>query len=386
MSTAAEQRNQEMAKSAWGMLDKMKPSIAAVLPKHLTPERMAMIAFTAMRRNPKLLECSHQSIIGSILTAAMLGLEPSGPLGHGALIPYKGECQFQPMYQGLLDLARRSGFIKDVQLRAVYRGDHYLYRFGLDPTIEHIPMEGEGADSPDREATHVYCIIRLVNGGVQWDQMSYAQGLAHGKRYSQSWNTREAPNAFKPGSVWADNPLAMILKTIIKKVLKLCPKSPELASALLMDDLHDDGKTTVMTKVADNVFDVDITEERNGRGDGHERGTFDTANLKPGAEDNRGHGHENLATVTQPAASPGPGQAPASGSPAGDPADPGDQTADFTTILRAAKDNKLKDKQVYDYIKDRLGYPIVTKLKVKDVPQLMAWIANGGKDGDHGHQ
>src|SRR5436190_12140398 len=108
--TAVDKRNREQAQTAWTLLQEMKPAIAAVLPKHLTPERMAMIAFTAMRRTPKLMLCTKESIIGAIMTAAMLGLEPSGPLGHGALIPYGTECQFQPMYQGLLDLARRSGF------------------------------------------------------------------------------------------------------------------------------------------------------------------------------------------------------------------------------------------------------------------------------------
>lgn len=266
--SAVQIRQQEQVKSAWGMLEKLKPSIAQVLPRHLTPARMAMIAFTAMRKNPKLLECSQDSIVGSIMTACMLGLEPSGPLGHGALIPYWNsrraggagyECQFQPMYQGLLDLARRSGFIRDVQLRAVYRGDQYSYCFGLEPDITHVPMDGDGADSPDREPTNVYCIIRLVGGGVQWDQMSYAQGIAHGKRYSPSYD-KQAKD-FKPGSVWADNPLAMILKTILKVTLKLCPKSPELAAALLSDDLSETGKTTTMKKLDDGVFDVEFGEE-----------------------------------------------------------------------------------------------------------------------------
>ena len=163
--TAVQKREQEQQalvsqrkKQAWEMLKEMKTGIANVLPKHLTPERMAMIAYTAMQKTPKLLECSRESLIGSIMTAAMLGLEPSGPLGHGALIPYwnnrrRGgaglECQFQPMYQGLLELARRSGFVESVQLRPVFKGDKYSYQFGLHPDITHVPMEGAGADAPD---------------------------------------------------------------------------------------------------------------------------------------------------------------------------------------------------------------------------------------------
>ena len=93
--TAVQVRQQEeleakkaQKKTAWDMLTRLKPSIAAVLPHHLSPSRMAMIAFTAMQKTPKLMQCSQESLVGSIMTAAILGLEPSGPLGHGALIPY----------------------------------------------------------------------------------------------------------------------------------------------------------------------------------------------------------------------------------------------------------------------------------------------------------
>lgn len=254
--TAVEKRNQDLAKSAWGLLTGMKASIAAILPKHLTPERMAMIAFTAMRQNPKLMQCSRESIIGSIMTASILGLEPSGPLGHGALIPYKGECQFQPMYQGLLELARRSGLIKDVQLRAVYDGDTYHYRFGLEPTIEHVPLEGDGAANPDRKCTHVYCIIRFTNGGVQWDQMSFNEAVAHAKRFSKTWD-REAQK-FKEESPWAEHPVAMAQKTILKRTLKLCPKSPEMSMAMQIDDLGETGKMATLKQMADGVFDIDF--------------------------------------------------------------------------------------------------------------------------------
>lgn len=396
--TAVEKRNRELAENAWDLLNKMKPSIAKVLPKHLTPERMAMIAFTAMRRNPKLLECSQESIIGSILTAAMLGLEPSGPLGHGALIPYKGECQFQPMYQGLLELARRSGFIKDVQMRAVYRGDMYTYRFGLEPEIVHVPMEGDGADDPDREPTHVYAIIRLAGGGVQWDQMSFAQGIAHGKRYSPSYDRLK--KEFKPGSVWADNPLAMILKTVLKRTLKLCPKSPELSAALVMDDMNEEGKTANMTKMADGVFDVDFGEqpEKNETA----RGTVDLDSLKESKEGNRGHGNENLGGVAGSTplegkaaaqAAPDQPQAPAIKPEPGAPlpdldkwtTGTGDPEATCTEqqlkFLDAARDQRKVDIKAYkEFITGRLGYKLVAHLRQGDFDKVLEFIKNRGEE------
>jgi recombination protein RecT len=435
--TAVQRREQEQQaivtqrkKSAWDMLKEMKGGIANVLPKHMTPDRMAMIAYTAMQKNPKLLECSRESLIGSIMTAAMLGLEPSGPLGHGALIPYwnnrrRGgaglECQFQPMYQGLLDLARRSGFIQDVQLRAVYKGDTYHYRFGLDPIIEHVPMEGEGADAPDREVTHVYAIIRLIGGGVQWDQMSWAQGMAHGKRYSPSWDPtlNGGKGAFKGGSVWADNPLPMVLKTILKIVLKLCPKSPELSAALLQDDGADMGKTTTMHKFDENVFDVDFGDEDDGKPNGRESGTVSAADLKPGEEQNRGHGKENLAsaagkpaktdtkTAKSETKSPETGaseakyetKSPPAETKSDPPAGTSTATADPLAVTdpeapyNAAQREYLESKRLglsidptlwLNWAKKTFDVKMTSKLPQKTFERAKAWTDNGGKEATDG--
>jgi recombination protein RecT len=426
--TAVERRNREktdvqkaQAKQAWEMLNSMKSSIAAVLPKHLTPERMAMIAFTAMRRTPKLMECTRESLIGSIMTAAMLGLEPSGPLGHGALIPYNDrrrgvvECQFQPMYGGLLELARRSGIIRDVQLRAVYKGDKYSYRFGLDPEIVHIPLEGEGADDPNREPIAVYCIIRFNNGGVQWDQMSYAQGIAHGKRYSPSFDDRTGK--FKEGSVWDENPLAMVLKTILKMVLKLCPKSPEMAAALQADDGMEAGRTVKMTKQGDDFFDVDFggAPEEDGDGDKKnetERGTVNLADVKPAKEDNRGHGEEGLdairrkeqeveaaaaaakvkptqeATATAETGTPKPAEQVQPAQAGGEepnipePENPNLPLTEeqFQTLERMSAHHKVDQAAVVDFVKGVLKYPLLSKIKQKDYRRLYLFIFRGGRD------
>jgi recombination protein RecT len=77
----------------------MTPEIAKALPSHLKPERLARIVTTEIRRNPKLLECTRESLLGALMLSAQLGLEP-GPLGHVYYIPYSNkktgvtECQF----------------------------------------------------------------------------------------------------------------------------------------------------------------------------------------------------------------------------------------------------------------------------------------------------
>ena len=56
---------------------------------HLTPERMLRLIYAEGTRNPELRQCTPESLITCIITAAQLGLEPSGPLGMAYLIPRK---------------------------------------------------------------------------------------------------------------------------------------------------------------------------------------------------------------------------------------------------------------------------------------------------------
>ena len=68
-----------------------KDAIRAVLPQHMTPDRMLKIALRALRTTPKLAAASLSSLLGSVVTCAQLGLEPNTPLGHAYLLPFERE-------------------------------------------------------------------------------------------------------------------------------------------------------------------------------------------------------------------------------------------------------------------------------------------------------
>src|SRR5690606_10332500 len=138
----------------------------AALPKHLTPERLARVALTAISSNPRLLECTKESLALALIEAGQLGLEPNGVMGQAYLVPYfngktkKYEAQFQVGYRGLIDLARRSGEVTKVEARAVREGDYFEYEYGLTPQLVHRPdPSGQG------EMTHVYAIAWLRDAG-----------------------------------------------------------------------------------------------------------------------------------------------------------------------------------------------------------------------------
>lgn len=116
--------------------------MAKVLPKHLTPERMARVAATAMTKTPKLAECDHASFFAAMLTLSQIGLEPDGRMAH--LIPFfnnkRGvmECQLIIDWKGLAQLAYRSGQISALHADVIYTGDDFAYDLGQ--ISRHIPF------------------------------------------------------------------------------------------------------------------------------------------------------------------------------------------------------------------------------------------------------
>lgn len=146
--------------------------IRTALPKHLTAERLARIALTTIRTNPKLLECSLPSLLAAIMQSAQLGLEP-GLLGHAYFVPFRNnktgqsEIQFIIGYKGLIDLARRSGDIVTIASGAIYANDKFHYKKGYDEVLEHEPnFQNRG------ELIGVYAYATTKDGGRYGDVMT----------------------------------------------------------------------------------------------------------------------------------------------------------------------------------------------------------------------
>lgn len=203
------------------MLGQNQKALAASLPKHITPERMARVALNSLRRTPALWDCDPASIVKSILEAAQLGLEVDGVLGHAYLVPYKSECQLLPGYRGRIELCRRSGQISTIYAEVVHDGDDFDFGLGDDPFIRHKP----NLLDPNREnqpVTYVYAVAKLRDGGIQRAVMSNAQIEAHRKRFSQAGGK----GSFSP---WSDaiNWRWMARKTVLIQLCKLLPVSVE---------------------------------------------------------------------------------------------------------------------------------------------------------------
>jgi len=233
-------------KTVVGLIEQMKSEIARCLPKHLTPDRMARIAMTELRKNPKLQECEPLSFIASIMQAAQLGLEP-GILGSCYLIPFwnsklgKFECTFMPGYRGFLDLARRSGQIISLVARSVFSNDEFHYQFGLKEDITHKPCVGERG-----ELVAVYAVAILRDGGHQFDVMSKAEIDA----------VRETSKS-KDAGPWVTHYEEMAKKTVLRRLFKWLPCSVEMQKAVSLDELHEAGIQNIKAAASED-FDIDF--------------------------------------------------------------------------------------------------------------------------------
>lgn len=230
---------QQKDTSLKGLIRSMEPEIKKALPSVITPERFTRMVFTALSSNPTLQECTPQSFLGAMMQSAQLGLEPNTPIGQAYLIPYRNhgrqECQFQLGYKGLIDLAYRSGEIKDIQAHEVYENDVFEYEFGLEPKLKHIP-----AKTNRGEVILYYAVFHMVNGGYGFEVMSKEDIINHAKRTSQAYGS-----SYSPWSKYFDE---MAKKTVIKKCLKYAPIKTDFVRAVASDE-------TIKSHIAENMTD-----------------------------------------------------------------------------------------------------------------------------------
>lgn len=215
------------------LLERSKKEISAALPRHLTADRMARIVMTEIRKNQKLLECEPKSLIGAVMQAAQLGLEPGGALGHCYLIPFynsktsQSEVSFMLGYKGMLSLTRNSGEISHVSCRAVYLGDEFKFSYGLNEILVHNPVAVEPSD---KSLTHVYAICTFKDGGKLFEVMTRTQIEMIRKR-SKSGSS----------GPWSTDFEAMARKSVIRRLFKYLPVSIELQRAIALDEQEEAG-------------------------------------------------------------------------------------------------------------------------------------------------
>lgn len=224
---------QQKLQTLRGLFDRSKSSLASVMPKHLTPDRLLKITLSAASRTPALLDCTPESILLAVMQCAQLGLEPNTPLGLAYLLPYdnrkngKKEAQFIPGYRGLIKLAQQSGEISDLRSRVVYLGDHFHVEYGLHEKLEHIPsMNGE-----NREIVAVYAVATIKGSSTPHMEVMTMNEIVAIKNRSRSGNS----------GPWVTDLAEMARKTVIRRICKSLPLSIEMSAALSAQSTAESG-------------------------------------------------------------------------------------------------------------------------------------------------
>lgn len=222
------------------MLKIWLPEIQRALPKHMNPERMSRIALTAFRQTPKLAECDPLTVFAAVVQSAQLGLEV-GLMGEAHLVPFNGKCQLIPGYQGLMKLARNSGLVEDIYAHEVRANDDFEMTLGLQRTLTHRPKMDGGFPASDETRGDIvgfYAVAVFKDGTRSFVAMSRHE-VDHIRDNSKGY---QAAKKYKKESPWDTDYVAMGVKTVIRRLCKFMPKSPELAQALALDDTAARGK------------------------------------------------------------------------------------------------------------------------------------------------
>jgi recombination protein RecT len=210
----------------------MEKHYQLAMPKGAEAAQLIRDALTALRTTRNLDRCDPASVLGALMTCAQLGLRP-GVLGHAWLLPFWDrrsgghKAQLVIGYQGLVDLAYRSGLVASVIARTAYENDVFEVDYGVADTIIHKPV----MDGPRGRAVAYYAIVKYVSGGYAFWVMSDQE--------MRSYRDQHATAKTKEGKVfgpWVDHYEGMAHKTVLRRLAKFMPKSVELANAIAADE------------------------------------------------------------------------------------------------------------------------------------------------------
>ena len=241
-------------------INAMEEQFRLAMPRGVEARQLIRDALTVLRTTPKLAECQPQSVLGGLMTCAQLGLRP-GVLGHAWLLPFwdKHSRQFKAQlvigYQGLVELAHRSGKIASLIARTVHANDHFEVDYGLADDLVHKPaMRG-----PRGEPVAYYAIVKLTTRGHAFIVMTHDDMTAYRDRYAMARN--------KQGEIvgpWRDQFEGMAHKTCVRQLAKWMPKSTDLAVALEADESIrfdiDPTADAAAVSVHEDVVDSDAVE------------------------------------------------------------------------------------------------------------------------------
>lgn len=238
---------------------------------------------SAVQTTPALQECTNPSILSAALLGEALNLSPSPQLGQFYMVPFdnkkKGckEAQFQLGYKGYIQLAKRSGVYKKINVISIKEGELISYN-PLEEELEVNLIE----DDYERENTPTigyYAMFEEVNGyrhSIYWSKQKM---LAHAEKYSFAFYKNGGAKSlelleqgkipekdlWKYSSFWFKDFDGMAHKTMLRQLIsKWGTMSIDLQKAIDKDMavIQEDGSADYVENAAEELDNDSVVAEQ----------------------------------------------------------------------------------------------------------------------------
>lgn len=275
-------RDQSMKLSVYLQNDAVKKQINQVVGGKNGTRFISSIV-SAVQSTPALQECTSPSIVNAALLGEALNLSPSPQLGQFYMVPFdnkkKGckEAQFQLGYKGYIQLAKRSGVYKKINVISIKEGELISYN-PLEEELEVNLIE----DDYERENTPTigyYAMFEEVNGyrhSIYWSKQKM---LAHAEKYSFAFYKNGGAKSlelleqgkipekdlWEYSSFWFKDFDGMAHKTMLRQLIsKWGTMSIDLQKAIDKDMavIQEDGSTDYVENAAEELDNDNVVAEQ----------------------------------------------------------------------------------------------------------------------------
>ena len=275
MSTEIQTTNQQVTVKTFFGQDNVKKRIEEMLGKRSNQFITSVLQIVASNMPA---DVEPKSVYNAAMVAATLDLPLNNNLGFAYILSYnsrqkdgtyKAVAQFQMGYKGFIQLAQRSGQIKNIYASEIYEGE----------ILESNPLTGykfdfskRGTAEQSQNVIGYAARMELINSFESVFYMSKQQLNGHATRFSQT---------FKKGfGLWKDDFDSMAKKTVIKLLIsKYAPLSIEMQQAVQLDQSivnNEDGTEFTYIDNEKEVIDLDLVNAQKQ----YERVSLHIANSK----------------------------------------------------------------------------------------------------------
>jgi recombination protein RecT len=218
--TAAPAGRQDPSAQLRTQLASMSNEFKNALPLHIKPEKFQRVVMTVVQQQPALMNADRKTLLASCLKCAADGLIPDGR--EAALVLFSNQVQYMPMLAGIQKRIRNSGEVASIEAHVIYANDHFVWRQGMESTIEHVPLfPGERG-----QAIGAYAVAKFKDGSAPQFEVMDRDAIEKVRAVSRAKNNG-------PWVQWWDE---MARKTVFRRLSKWLPMDTDPEDLLRRDD------------------------------------------------------------------------------------------------------------------------------------------------------